>query len=213
MTMIVTENDELASIKNFANRYGRLAILLCLFFIVLVVGINYWQSKRNTTSAKAAQIFQEMVYAQSQQDNNDTTAKGQQLMSEFKNTPYAQFAGLLLAKIAVNSGDFDAAAEKLRWVIDHQTKNDVSLHLAVVRLASILQQQGKLEEALKLVNKDEDPAFTSLYAQARGDIYASMGQPDKAREAYHLALKTLPAGVKSPLLQMKLLDLGSKDEA
>ncbi len=216
MTMTEAENnerDELAIFKQFFKKYGRLLIILTVFFLVLMVAVNFWYGRRSSTSTKASQIFQEMVYAEIQQDNDAATAKGKQLMSEYKNTPYAQFAGLLLAKMSVVQGDLDAAATNLQWVVDHKRSGDIAGHLATVRLASVLQQQGKLDQALELVSKDSDSAYTSLYAQARGDILVAKGELDKARDAYQLAVQSLPAGAKSPILQMKLLDLGSTNEA
>lgn len=207
-----TENQELAMIKNFLGRYKGLIIGLLLFFVLALVGTNFWYSKRYNTATRASHIFQEMVFAELQQDAKSAVAKGSQLMTEYSNSPYAQFAGLLLAKIAVAEGDLNKAAEKLRWVAARKSDKDIARHLATVRLAAVLQQQGKLDEALNLVKSDPDKAFISLYAQARGDIYVALGDIEAAKTAYKIAQQSLPQGVQSPLLQMKLLDLGVSDE-
>lgn len=212
--MILTDTDrtELASVKQFWNKYGRLTLISALAFVVIFGAIHFWRKGRIATSAKASHIFQEMMFAELQQSSEDATAKGTQLITEYKNTPYADFASLFLAKMAVANGDLDTAAEKLRWVVDKSGVHTIAKHLATVRLSSVLQQQGKLDEALSLVAADPDPAYITLYAQARGDIYTQKGELDKARDAYKLAVQSLPPGAKAPLLQMKSLDIGSVDE-
>lgn len=207
------ERDEMAILKQFWNRYGKLIIGGVIALVVIVAAASYWHKRRTYVSTAASQVFQEMVYADMQQDVETATAKGTQLMQEYKNTPYAQFAGLLLAKVAVANSDLDKAVEQLQWVIDNKSSHEMAMHLATVRLAAVLQQQGKIDEALKLVATDPDPAYTSLYAQARGDVLVAKGELDNAKIAYQLALQSLPVGVNSPLLQMKLADLGSQNEA
>lgn len=206
------ENDELTALKQFFNRYSKLMLALLIFFLLVLIGGNYWRKNHLAYTREASQIFQEMVMADMHRDPQSTNAKAEQLMTEYTKSPYAQFAGLLLAKIAVNDGDLTRAEAKLRWVMDNGKQN-IAQHLATVRLAAILQQQGKLDEALALVAKDPDQAYTVLYAQARGDIYVAKGELQQARDAYTLAMQSLPAGVQSPLLQMKLVDLGETNNA
>lgn len=213
MEFDATQNQEIATIVGFFKKYKGIMIGLLLFFLVTLVGTNFYYNRRYNSAARASNIFQEMVYAELSQDAQSAVAKGSQLMSEHKNSPYAQFAGLLMAKIAVAEGDLNKAAEKLRWVATLKKDKDIAGHLATVRLAAVLQQQGKLEEALALVSQDPDKAYLALYAQARGDIYVAMGNVEAAKNAYKLAHQSLPQGMQSPLLQMKMLDLGVSDEA
>lgn len=207
------DGQELELIKQFWNRYKFVIFGLVIFFVVMLLGTNYWRSNRMTSAAQASQIFQEMVIAQIQNDSESAFAKAQQLQMEYSNTPYADFAGLLLAKEAVATGDIDKAITSLQSVIDHNASNNMVRNIATVRLASLLQQQGKLDEAFALVEKDPAQAYISLYAQTRGDIYVAKNEPLKAKNEYTIALQHLPIGVKSPVLQMKLFDLGSENAA
>lgn len=202
------ENPELMLVMQFLRKYGRLMIILFVLFFVILLSGKFWVSSKQTNANNASQIFQEMMFADMQQDPQTAVAKGGQLMQDYTKTPYAQFAALLLAKMAVGEGNLDQAAEKLHWVIDQKSSQNIARHLAVVRLVAILLQQNKIDDAFALVNKDPDKAYTSLYAQARGDVYVAKGDLEEAKKAYMLAMQSLPKGVQSPILQMKLLDLG-----
>lgn len=115
---------------------------------------------------------------------------------------------VFIAKHLVNASELDQAADKLRWVIQNASAKDVTLHLAKLRLATILQEQNKLDEALDLLSGKVDGAFASLYDEARGDVYLAKHDLVQAKEAYLKAMTSLPPGTQAPLLQMKLVDLG-----
>lgn len=206
-------NQESLMLKQWWRKYAKLIAVALIVFIALAAGVNYWRTNRVHSANAAAQVFQDMVLAELRQDPQTATAKGAQLLSEYSDTPYAQFSGLLLAKIAVNSGDLDQAVEQLQWVADQSSVKDISKHLATVRLSAVLLQQNKLDEALALVAKDPDQAYAALYAQARGDVYVAKNEPEQAKIAYQLAMQSLPDGMQSPVLQMKLLDLGGTPNA
>lgn len=203
-----TENQELILIKQFVQKYGKYILAVLLAALLIIAGTKFWQNRVQSRSAAAAQIFQDMMMAELQQNTNDATAKGEQLISDYSSTTYAPLSALLLAKIAVNAGDLDKAAERLQWVIKHRGAQKLTQNLATVRLSAVLQAQGKLDEALKLVEAEPDPAYTALYAQARGNIYAAKGDAEKAKAAYEQALRSLPPGTQAPILQMQLMDLG-----
>lgn len=207
------EHSELMVIRQFIQKHGKYIVWGLLAAVILVMGFRFWNQRSINRVSNAAQIFQDMMLAEVQRDTNAATAKGEQLMAEYKGTAYSQLSALLLAKIAVQQGNLDQAAQKLRWVIDHAGSHNFALNLATVRLASVLQAQGKIDEALALVVKDPDQAYLPLFAQMRGDIYLAKGDLDKAKESYELALNNLPPGTAAPITQMQLLDLGGKANA
>lgn len=65
---------------------------------------------------------------------------------------------------------------------------------ATMAVASILGKQGKFNEALKELNKIDVTKFNTLYKSiiliAYADIYAEMGESEKAIERYNEALKS-----------------------
>src|SRR3546814_8551388 len=81
--------------------------------------------------------------------------------SDLANSPYAAGAQLLVAAAAVKSSQFDDAATRLKWVQEH-AKDDGLQKVAELRSARVLCQQGKLDDALKLVDNNTG-AFAQLF--------------------------------------------------
>lgn len=208
-----SENQQIAALKQFWQKYNRAILLTAMVFLIVLFGGRYWQKNKMVRSQQAAQIYQEMLIAEYQSDLTTATAKGGQLVADFTSTPYSQLAALMLAKIAVSENNLDLAVEKLQWAIKHKGSKKVVANIATVRLARVLEQQGKLDEALALVAKDPDAACIPLYAQARGDILVAKGESALAKAAYLQALQSLPPGAQAPSIQAKLLDLGGEDNA
>jgi predicted negative regulator of RcsB-dependent stress response len=207
------ENHELMVLKQFMQKYGKILLITFAVLLIAFFGATYIQSSSGTRAANASQIFQEMMLAEMQHDSATATAKGEQLIADYSKTPYSQLSALLLAKMAVSEGNLDQAATKLLWVIDRSGSQKVAKNIATVRLATVYQAQGKIDEALALVEKEPDAAYTALYAQLRGDLYLAKGDIEKAKTSYELALSSLPPGTQAPITQMQLLDLGGKSNA
>jgi predicted negative regulator of RcsB-dependent stress response len=204
--------DKLAISRSMKQNIKLIILITITLAIILLCG-RLWINNQKTRSAQASQIYQEMLFAEYQKDKNTVAAKGEQLMSSYSRTPYSQLAALLLAKNSVAENNLDEAATKLRWAIDHNASKKILVPIATAHLALVLQQQGKLDEALDLVSSDPDKAYISLYAQVRGDIYVAKGDVMQAKAAYIQALENLAPGVQAPLLQLKLMDLGVDDNA
>jgi predicted negative regulator of RcsB-dependent stress response len=79
--------------------------------------------------------------------------------------------------------------------------------LAHLRLAQVLWQQNKPDDALKQLDADAG-TYAPLYAELRGDIKLSQGDRTAARGAYQQALQSLGTdAVGRDGLQRKLDDL------
>lgn len=201
------------TLQKCTKKYIKLIIVAVVLLVTVLVVTNAWRKNSLARSAQASQIYQEMLFAEYQQDRNTVTAKGEQLIASYSKTPYAQLGALLLAKNAVTENNLDLAVEKLRWAIAQKGSKQIVVPIATVHLASVLQQQGKLDEALELVIVEPNKPYLSLYAQARGDIYVAKGDLRQAKTAYIQAMQNLAPGVQAPLLQLKLMDLGGDDNA
>ena len=100
------------------------------------------------------------------------------------------------------------ARHYLQWVVDHTGSPELK-QVATLRLARLLLQTGKTDEALALLSDTVAHGFEAVYQETRGDILVAKGDRPAARIAYTRALanSTGTSGNRQ-LLQMKLDDLG-----
>lgn len=207
------EDQETRLVKSFIDRYKGVFLLGLCVLLTIIGGARYWHSKTMSTSQRASDAFQEMLVADLKGEQKQAIAKAAYIVEDFPRSPYAQFAALQLAKIYANDGDLDAAADRLRWVIQQPSAKKFAGSLATLRLAAILQAQGNYSQALELLEVPKDSKYASLFAEARGDIFLAQQEVNKAKEAYMQAMYSLVPGMQAPILQMKLVDLGVNDNA
>ena len=78
-----------------------------------------------------------------------------------------------------------------------------------MRLAAVLLEEKKYDEALKALDANKDEAFVALVADLRGDIMLAQGRLDEARAAYKLATeKAEPRNPVKGIAETKLNALG-----
>jgi predicted negative regulator of RcsB-dependent stress response len=117
-------------------------------------------------------------------------------------------AALRAAKVSAQANDLAAAKLNLQWVIDN-AREDEQKDVARLRLAGVLLDEKKFDEALKLLDAAHGVAFDGLYADMRGDILAIQGRRAEARAAYQMALEKSDARSNyRPMIQVKLDTLG-----
>lgn len=171
-----------------------------------IFGWEAWQKARTSKAETASQVYEDLKRMSGErQDRADEL--WQKLSGEHAGTPYAAQGALLLASQAAARQDWDGARAKLDWV----TKNsdDAGLKkVARLRQARVLWQQQKLDEALALLEIQDDDPFAALYQELRGDIQFAKGDKDSARAAYEKAMQLGPAASARESLQRKLDDLG-----
>lgn len=193
--------------------------------LAAIFGWQAWGQRQDAHAGEASHIFDDLTKAAGQNKYDDTKAMADRLAKDFSDTPYAAAAALKVAELGVLDNKLDDAATRLQWVIDfeqhpgllarlgaalhlHSKANDVGLlPLARLRLAQVLWQQNKPDEALKQLDGDAG-AYSALYAELRGDIKLSQGDRAAARGDYEQALQSLGAdAVGRDGLQRKLDDL------
>jgi predicted negative regulator of RcsB-dependent stress response len=172
-----------------------------------IFGWEYWQESRTAKAEHASRIYEDLKKLPV--ENTDRSAELWQHMStDYPSTPYAAQGALLLASRAAARQDWADAQAKLEW-LDKHTDDAGLKKIARLRLARVHWQQQKPEEALKLLEIDDDDPFAPLYQELRGDIQLAAGDREAARAAYQKALELDPAAASREALQRKLGDLGA----
>lgn len=199
MAYDLEEQEQLAAIKSWWAQYGRLVIVAVVGGILVFGGIRGWHYYRSSQAAAGAALFSQQQAAERANDHKKVRDIATQLVDQYGSTAYAVLAALAAAKSAFDTGDLDAARTRLQWVIDN-AKEDESKDIARLRLARVLFDEKKPDEALKLLQVKHGDSFAGLYADLRGDVLLSQGKRQEARAAYQLALDRSPAA--SPLRQI-----------
>lgn len=203
----MTEEEQIEKIKQLWQRYGNLLLSILLSFALVTFAYHWWQQRTFSISRQASDIYLQMLTSDMNQDDKGIQAMANGLVSDYKNTPYAAQAELMLARVAATNNKMDVALDHLKWVLDHSNNASIK-QIARLRYAYILLSQNKLSAALSELNVVADPAFKPLIEGLRGDIYRSQLQYDKARSAYKVALGLLPKQtLTSAVVQMKLDNL------
>lgn len=172
--------------------------------LAIILGTNAWKSYQKERADSASTLYTQMLDRDQAGDGNTAAEVGQTLVSEYKDTPYAGKAALILARISYDDKQADAATERLQWVIDNVSQFE-TVNAARLKLAAIQFDRGDYDTALTTLSVEDMQGFESHYFELRGDIYSRLGQPDKAGESYRAAIDGLAAGsMYEPVLRMKL---------
>ncbi|MFQ2164742.1 YfgM family protein [Aeromonas hydrophila] len=203
MEVYTTEEQQVEVIKSWWKENGTSVIAGTVIGLVGLFGWRYYNEHQQTSQETASQAYNEMA---TQLAKGDAAGfeQAQSFISAHKGDSYAELAALQLAAAAVKAGKLDLAAEQLTQVA---TSGDESIRpIAALRLARVLNDQGKADEALAQLGKINNDAFKAQVAEVRGDVLLKQGKAEEARDAYQAAADA--GGLQgSAELKLKMDDL------
>lgn len=202
------EQEQIASLKAWWDKYGNMVTWLVTAFLLAYAswtGWNYWQRSQ---AAKAAVLYEELVKAVESNDASKRTRASADLKDKFSGTAYAQMGALVAARAAFDAADLKAAKGELLWVSENG-KNEEFKAIARIRLAGVLLDEKAYDEGLKVLSVGFPDQFTALVADRKGDLYFGLNKLEDARAAYQTALdKTEVKNPARQLIQLKLDAVG-----
>jgi predicted negative regulator of RcsB-dependent stress response len=202
------EQEQIDELKAWWKQYGRLVIVVVTAVVVAGAGTAGWQWYKRSQSEHASQLYGSLERALRANDLKQIREVSAQLKDKYGGTAYGPMGALVAAKASYEAGDTKSAAADLQWTIDNARDEDV-IAAARVRLAGVLLDEKKYDEALKLLDSSHPESFTGLFSDMRGDVLVAQGKPVEAKAAYKLALEKLPAeGNYRAIVQVKLDGLG-----
>lgn len=179
---------------NSAGLIGGVALGLAAIY-----GWNWWSDQAMAKKMQASDTYEAML----RQARDGKLKEAQAKAGELKDEAYSVLAALDLAKAQVDGGQRDAAIATLKSV-----KGRDSMLAPVIdqRLARLLVDAGKHEDALKLVAENADDAAAQ---EIRGDAFYALGKMDQARTAYGKALSKLDVAARQRrMVELKLSQAG-----
>jgi predicted negative regulator of RcsB-dependent stress response len=153
----------------------------------LLAGWQYWQKSRLQAAEQDAAAYFAVLESLSRNQQDAAIQKADELRGLHPKSPYADQSDLALARALVDARKFDEAAKRLRLVADSSRDPELRL-VARSRLARVLGEQGKHDEALALLDVAQAGEFAPLFHDIRGDLYAARGDVASARREYDAAL-------------------------
>ena len=210
MDDLQSEKEQIEEIKAWWAEYGRYIIAGIVIAVGLLIGFNQYSASKIKAQTEASALFETLADHIADGDLENASSVSGELSSNYANTAYAAQSKLAMARLYMDKNRDQDAVEALKELVEMRG-NGALKHVGRMRLARIYLYQDKPEDVLDLLNGQENDAFAGLYAEAKGDAYAALGDYEKAKERYGLALADNTQSVNRGFVQMKLLDL--PDEA
>jgi len=174
--------------------------------LAVLAGYQYWQQTRFQAAEQDEAAYLAVLDTLGRNQRDEAVKKADQLRSSHPKSPYADQADLALARAAVDARDFDSAAKRLRAVADGSRDPQLRV-VARTRLARVLGEQGKHDEALALLDVAKAGEFTALLHDVRGDLFAAKGDAAAAAREYDAVLAAASAdadsGIDRAYVQLK----------
>ncbi len=210
-TFDLEEQDQLDDLKAWWSRYGNLITSIITIAALAFIAVQGWRWYQNNHQEAAATLYAAVSEGARTHDAAKSKDAMTQLADRYAGSPYATRAALLYAKQLWDDGDKAGSKAQLTFALD-RAGDPAVVAVARYRLAEAALEDGKPDEALKLLDAKVDDAFAGVYADLRGDALSVTGKRDDARAAYQVALAKLDQRSQyRNYVQVKYQALGGTD--
>ena len=210
-TYNLEEQEKIDQIKSWWNKYSIVITIILTASLVTIGGTQAWKYYQQKQAYQAADLYF-LLEGVKESGNAEKINDAAHLLTEgFPSSGYASRAAIISAQSDVQSGNNKRAIQSLQWIIDHA--KEPALHdLARLRIAGILLDEERYEEAIKTLNTQDNETFAGLYLDRKGDILSALNKNSEARLSYQAALEKLSKSNNYyNIVQMKLDALGESD--
>ena len=193
------EQERIDALKDWWAKWGVWIYSAVGAFLIGVLAVQGWRYYQRSQGEQAEVLFKSVEKTAQEsaalKDYKKLSDAASAIADKFPSAFYASEAQLMAAKAAFDAGDFATAKTHLQWVADKGPA--AHSNVARVRLASVLLEEKKFEESLKILDQIKDEGFASMAADVRGDVLVSQNKREEARAAYQIAVEK--AGDRSPM--------------
>jgi len=205
------EQEKIDGLKTWWNRNGTMMIVLLALVVFTAGGVKAWQFYQQKQSRQASDLYALLQQVQASNDAIKIHDAAQLVMTGYPSSGYAPRAALITAQADVQNSNAKRAQQSLQWIIDNA--KETALHdLARLRIAGILLDDGKYDDALRTISAPHGDSFAGLYLDRKGDILVATNKLSEARLSYQEAISKLSkTNTYFNIVQMKLDALGESD--
>ncbi|MBT6074155.1 MAG: tetratricopeptide repeat protein [Gammaproteobacteria bacterium] len=206
----LTDQQQAEIVKKWLKDNGISIVAFIAIGIGGSLGFQSFQGNQLKKSENASRLFSEIEFSVKQQRLSQAQTLLQEMDNNFANTPYQDQSHFAMAKLYMDSLDYDNAIVQLEFLLENSSDNSLK-HIARLRISRILIEQSKLTEAMELlmsVNEISQP-YQSNYETIKADIYALQGDIDNAQKSYQKALEMMsPGNFEYDFVKMKASEIG-----
>lgn len=195
---LLDEHEQGERVRNWLKNNGAVLVGGVALGLAVIFGWQWWQKHQAQQADQANQDYHVLLESLDGKDLKKAQAGLSRLEGD---SAYPDLAALQLAAAQVEAGQAEAAIATLRGIQAEPALKP----LVDLRLARLLTESGKPDEALKVLGESGDSATL----EARGDALLAAGKRDQARDAYLKALTGMDvAAPQRRLVELKLTDAG-----
>ncbi len=187
---------------------GRYVISGIVLGVAILLGWREWRDYQLTSRLEASALYETLAVEVNDGDLDASEAAASNLYDNYASTTYAALARLSMAKLYMEKGRDQDAADALIALVSERGKSELKM-IGRLRLAKIYLYQDKYQEVVELLSGFEDSSFAARYDELLGDAYLALGQVASASAAYERAMldDVNAPTVDRALVQMKIVDL------
>ena len=191
----LTDQQQAEIVKKWLKDNGMSILLSIALGISGYFGLQFYQKDKLRGYENASRRYAEIEFALKQQRISQAQNLLQEMDNNYSDSPYQYQSHLALAKLQMDTLDYDNAIIQLEFVMDNASDKSFK-HIARLRIARIMVEQNQLDQALLLLDSVSiiPDSYAPYYQSVKGDIYTSQGLLDKAKSAYSMALESLEPG-------------------
>jgi predicted negative regulator of RcsB-dependent stress response len=181
-------------------------------------GYRWWESRVASRSLEAGQRFAAMLDAIGAGKKDEGLKIADEVTGKYGETPYADQAELVLARLDVDDGNLAGAESRLAKVAAESKDPELRI-VARLRVARVQLAEGRYDDALASLDAVATPAVDPRVLELRGDVKLAQGEKAAALDFWRkaeAAVKADPASgaqVDMELLALKIDELGAAGPA
>lgn len=205
------EQEKIDGLKAWWNRFGTALTVLLAVALFAMGGMKAWEYYQQKQAHQAADLYVLLQQIQASDDATKINDAAQLVMTGYPSSGYASRAAFITAQADEKNGDAKRALQSLQWVVDH-AKEAPLRDLARLRVAGVLLDEEKYDEALRAISIPHGDSFSGLYLDRKGDILVATHKFSEARLSYQEAIgKLSKTNNYYNIVQMKLNALGEAE--
>ncbi|MFT4057969.1 MAG: tetratricopeptide repeat protein [Legionella sp.] len=210
MSVYMTEEEQLESIKKWWKQYGNLITVILSIVLFAIAGYRYLTWHQDKLTQQASIAYEQMMLALSNHNNKTVKSYANELITDHNSTVYADVAHMTLAKIYISKNKLAQAQRELKAVANNSKMNSLK-QIAKIRIARILSAEKAYTDALNELNVVVDVTYLPVINELKGDIYGATGKYEEAMSSYKQAIEEVKTnGMGNLFLEMKSNEVADK---